>query len=125
MYMHTLIDENAAFCGGTIINSVTPPICIPQTTQTDGTTTTVTPRITSSRSDSLSKSAIAGIVSFVVVTTVLASIILLMVIMIIIQRKKWKKQKQTIINSDDNNYSNPTYDSELVPWPIVNLFKND
>ena len=100
--MHTLVDENTDLCRGNAINSLVPPVCIPQSTRT----TTVT-------SDSLSKSAIAGISSFVVVTTLLALIILLMVIMIIVQRKKGKKE--TIINSDDNAYSNLAYNSELVP----------
>ena len=107
MHIYTPIDETEDSCGGNVINnSVIPPVCIPQSNQTDVTTTLGT----SSQRDNMT----FGIVISAVGTALLVSIILVLVIIIFVQRKKWKKQKQTIINSNDNTYSNLTHNSKLL-----------
>ena len=110
MHIYTLIDETEDSCGGNVINSsVIPPVCIPQSKQTDGTTTTSGTSFTQS-----SRSTTTGIAISAVGATLLVSIILVLVIIIFVQRKKWKKRKQTFINSNDNTYSSLAHNSKLL-----------
>ena len=102
-YTHSCIDEAADSCSGNAINSVIPPVCSTQTTQTNGAIDT-----TSSVSDTL-----MGVTALVIIVALLTVIIALSVIMFI-HWKKWKKQKQIMVDNNDTTYSNLAYNSKSV-----------
>ena len=95
--MPTLTDENADSCYDGI-NSVPPPVCMPQPIQTEVTTTR--PDISMpSNNDGRPIARIA--VSIIVLFTLLALIVLLLTI-IIVHQKKWKNKQTNILDNDDN-----------------------
>ena len=84
--MHTLLDDNADLCGGNVVNSVTPPVCIPQTTLADGITTSSIP------SGDAGLGLIAGsVIGGLVIIIILISVIVILTLALVCLARKYKR----------------------------------